>query len=155
MSDTTADVTANEEPAQEPLKPETDWKARSREWEAKAKANKDAADRLAALEEANKSEAQKAAERLAEAERRAVEAEARVLRREIALEHSLSREDAALLDAITDEDAMRALAERLSRQVEDNSKPGAYVPAEGGRPAALALNGDGLEDALRRKLGIR
>src|SRR5690606_21944089 len=67
--------------------------------ELKAKAAK-----LDEIEEANKSEAEKVAERLAKAEAAAREAEARALRREIALEHGLSKEDAALLDAVTDED---------------------------------------------------
>lgn len=42
---------------------ETDWKAESRKWESLAKKNKDAAARLAEIEEANKSEEQKRAER--------------------------------------------------------------------------------------------
>lgn len=66
-------------PAQEPEhKDETDWKARSREWERRAKENKAAAEKLAELEEAQKSAEQKAAERLAEAERKAAEAEFKV-----------------------------------------------------------------------------
>lgn len=144
MSDTitTSDVPkpgppAQEAPGDDEQKPqettEVDWKAKAREWERRAKENKTAADELTAIKESQKSEADKVAERLAEAERKAAEAEARVLRREVALEHKLSTEDAALLDTITDEDAMRALAKRLAA-VESDNKHGNHVPREGNNP---------------------
>lgn len=119
----TPDLEAPEPPAQEtPTETDTkDWAAEaarltaeSRKWEARAKENKAAADRLAQLEEESKTAEQKAAERLAAAEKAAAEAEAKVLRRDIALEHKLTTEDAALLDTITDEDTLRALAARLA-----------------------------------------
>lgn len=59
-------------PAQEP-----DWKAEARKWEARAKENIEAARRLAEIEEANKSEAQKAAERLQALEAKVKEYETR------------------------------------------------------------------------------
>ncbi|HET8627742.1 MAG TPA: hypothetical protein VFL91_10000 [Thermomicrobiales bacterium] len=114
-------------------KPEIDWKAKSREWERKAKANAGAAKKLAEIEESSKTEAQKAADRATAAEQRAIEAEAKVLRRDIALEHKLSKDDAALLDALTDEDAMRALAARLGA---GSGKKSNYVPREGSNPNA-------------------
>jgi membrane protein involved in colicin uptake len=118
MSDTIptpADI-APVEPAQATPEPavEPDWKAEARKWESRAKENKGAAERLAEIEEANKSAEQKAAERLAVAEKAAAEAEAKVLRRDIAIEHKLSAADAALLDTITDEAALRSLAARLT-----------------------------------------
>ncbi|MFE9955842.1 hypothetical protein [Micromonospora sp. NPDC005299] len=122
--------------AQDTRPDEIDWKAKSRDWERKAKANADAAKRLAEIEEANKSEADKAAERLAKAEQTARDAEARALRREVALEHKLSKDDAALLDSITDEDAMRRLAERLGQQAEGRKKQGNHVPREGTSPTS-------------------
>lgn len=45
-----------------PAQDSTDWKAEARKWEERAKANKDAAARLAEIEEASKTEAQKRAE---------------------------------------------------------------------------------------------
>src|SRR5690349_3293430 len=116
MSDTTEAGTAETaEPAEsaepqegqqdEPTTFDAEYVAKLRKENAKyrteAKANASAAKKLAEIEEANKSEAQKAAERLTKAEQRAVEAEAKVLRREIAIEHKLSTDDAALLDALT------------------------------------------------------
>ena len=117
-------------------KHEVDWKAKSREWERKAKANAGAAQRLAEIEEANKTEAQKAAERLAKAEQTAKDAEARVLRREVALEHKLGKDDAALLDSIIDEDAMRALAARLAGGRQQRN----HVPREGSNPKPPATD---------------
>jgi hypothetical protein len=58
-------------PVPEPLAQEdpTDWKAQARKWEQRAKANKDAADQLHAIEESQKTEAQKQADALAAAQR--------------------------------------------------------------------------------------
>lgn len=66
--------TENPTPAPEAPKPEApaqepDWKAEARKWEARAKENKTAADRLAEIEEAQKSEAQRQAEALEAANR--------------------------------------------------------------------------------------
>jgi hypothetical protein len=113
------------------------------------------AAKLDEIEEAQKSEAEKAADRLAKAEQRAAEAEAKALRREIALEHSLSKDDADLLDSLTDEAAMRRLAERLAAANADKRKNGNHVPSEGGKGGEPpALNSNSLENALKSKLGI-
>lgn len=140
MSDdqqTEATATETEEAQQQDQAPKPTetvefWKQKAREQERRAKENADARRRLSEIEDAQKSEADKAAERLAEAERKAAEAEARVLRREVALEHKLKPEDAALLDAVTDEEAMRALALRLAGGGED--KPKNHAPREGANP---------------------
>jgi hypothetical protein len=55
----------------------TDWKAKSRMWEQRAKENSGAAKKLQELEDAQKSELQKANERAEKAEKRAEEAERR------------------------------------------------------------------------------
>lgn len=63
--------------AQPPATPETDttdWKAEARKWEARAKENRTAAEKLAQLEDANKSETEKLADKLTQAEQRAQEA---------------------------------------------------------------------------------
>lgn len=64
---------APEPPAQEDR---TDWKAESRKWEQRAKANSDAAKRLHDIEESQKTEAQKQADALATAQRELAEAKA-------------------------------------------------------------------------------
>src|SRR5690625_7358901 len=65
------------------------------------KSLKERAQRLDDIEESQKSETEKANERLTAAETRAVEAESRLLRREVALDDQLSKDDAALLDTLT------------------------------------------------------
>ena len=70
---------------------------------------KKAADRLKALEEANKTEAEKAAERLAAAEKRAAELEAKALRAEVAAAKGVP---AALLTGSTAEE-LEAAADAL------------------------------------------
>lgn len=56
--------TGSATPPEAPAQDATDWKSEARKWEDRAKQNKEAADRLAEIEEANKSEAQKQAEAL-------------------------------------------------------------------------------------------
>lgn len=106
------------------------------------------AAKLDEIEEATKTEAEKAAEQLTAAEKRAAEAEARALRREVALEHQLGKDDAALLDSLTDEDAMRALAARLGAAAGKKSN---YVPREGSNPSA-GKNGASDEREFARSL---
>lgn len=53
----------------------TDWKAEARKWESRAKENSTAAARLAEIEEAGKTEAQKAIERAEKAEKALAERE--------------------------------------------------------------------------------
>lgn len=62
-------------PAPEPPAQETDWRAEARKWETRAKENKSAAEKLAELEESQKTEAQKLADRAAKAEAKAAEYE--------------------------------------------------------------------------------
>ena len=87
-----AEIQPTEPTAEAPATPEVDWKAKAREWEKRAKENKAAADKLAELEESQKSEQQKLAERLAEAERKASEAELRAARSEVAREKGVPAE---------------------------------------------------------------
>ena len=87
-----AEIQPTEPAAEAPATPEVDWKAKAREWEKRAKENKAAADKLAELEESQKSEQQKLAERLAEAERKASEAELRAARSEVAREKGVPAE---------------------------------------------------------------
>jgi hypothetical protein len=130
---TAPQVTEQTPPEGEPKTFDADYVDKLRKESAKyrteAKANADAAKRLAEIEEASKSEAEKASERLAKAEQTARDAEARAVRREVALEHKLSTDDAALLDAIVDEDAMRRLAARLSTGA--GGRKSNHVPREG------------------------
>ena len=89
--------------------PEVDWKAKSRDWEKRAKENKAAADKLAELEESQKTEAQKLLDRATAAEQRAAAAESKAERARIAAEKGVP---ADLLVGDTAE-ALEAFADQL------------------------------------------
>lgn len=148
----TEDTTASTENAETEAKPTETvdfWKAKAREQEKRAKENAAAAKRLAEIEDAQKAEAQKAADALTKAEQRALEAEKRALSLEIATQHKLGPEDAALLAALPDEDSMQALARRLAGQAEEQRKAGPRVPKQGTQTAAAATGDDVMRDAVR------
>lgn len=107
------------------------WKAKAREQEKRAKANADAAKRLAEIEEAQKSEAEKAADRLAAEKDRADTAERLALSLRIATEHKLGADDAQLLQGLPDEASMQKLAKRLAAQEQAQPRRGNRVPGEG------------------------
>jgi ATP-dependent Clp protease ATP-binding subunit ClpA len=112
MSENAAETAPAEKPAEsktEAPAQETDWKAMARKWEAQAKANKDAADELAKIKDSQKTEAQKAADRLAALEKKAAEAEAKAIRAEVAAEKGVP---VALLSGSTRED-LEAAADAL------------------------------------------
>ena len=121
----------------EPQEPkETDWKAESRKWESRAKenlatakANEDAARRLAEIEEAQKTEAQKAQERVEVAEKRAAELELRSMRAEVAAAKGIPSE---LLTGTTKEE-LEAHADRLIEFRGEQAQPpaGPIAPGEG------------------------
>lgn len=139
-----------------PEKQETDWKAEARKWEsrakenlASAKANEDAAKRLAEIEEAQKTEAQKAQERLDAAEKRAAELELKATRAEVAAAKGVPVE---LLSGSTRDELEASAAALLAFRGEQEPQR-LHVPNEGKAPD-LPLNGDGLESALKSALGI-
>lgn len=135
-------------------KPEVDWKARSREWEKRAKANADAAKRLAEIEESQKSEQQKLTDAKTAAEEEAAKAKAEALRWRIAAKHKISDDDAELFLTGTDEETLerqaKALAER-TQPAQQKSKTGNYVPAEGTQPNPPGP--DPLRDLARQVFG--
>lgn len=80
------------------------WKALARKHEASAKANADAAKRLAELEDQGKSDTEKLSGRIAEAEKRAADAEARAMRLEVAATKGLTPTQAKRLVGASRED---------------------------------------------------
>jgi hypothetical protein len=96
-----------EAPAQEPpAKPETDWRAEAKKWETRAKENKSAAEKLAALEESQKSEQQKLLERAEAAERERDTVRTEALRLRIAHEKGLTPKQAARLRGNSEEELL-------------------------------------------------
>lgn len=144
MSDTepTPDAPADapdqtEAPAQE-AKAETDWRAEAKKWESRAKENKTAAERLAQLEESQKSEQQKLMERAEAAERERDEVRTEALRLRIAHEKGLTPRQAARLRGSSEEE-LTADADAL---LEEFGPPGPRRPTgdvgQGPRDTATA-----------------
>lgn len=130
---------------------DVDWKAKAREWEKRAKANADAASKLAALEESQKTEAQKLADAKTAAEQAAAEAKAEALRWKIAAKHGISDDDAELFLTGTDEDTLTKQAERLAGVASDRKKNGNHASKEGA--TQKAAKADDLSEFARHVFG--
>ena len=157
MSDIAAaeSATATTEPAPAPAQ-ETDWKAEARKWEARAKENSGAANKLAEIEESKKSETQKLQEQLATLQERAATAERDRERLAVIAKHGIPEGFHDLVHG-ADAEALEASAAKVRSLITTSAQPESaasfVIPDEGGSPS-LALNGDGIESALRKALGI-
>jgi hypothetical protein len=109
----------------------TDWKAKAREWESRAKANKTAADELAALKQSQMSEQERLSAQLAEAQKSAETARSEALRLRVAAKFGIGDEDADLFLTGADEATLTKQAERLTARVADRKKQGNHVAREG------------------------
>lgn len=165
MSETTtiptpADV-APQQPAVEPASTEPKptetvdfWKQKAREQETRAKANADAAKRLAEIEEASKTAEQKNAERLAALERENAELAAMATITKIAANSNIPADILAGPRDRTPE-AVQEFADRLSSFLDERGKPRTPRPnpAQGDPAQPLALNdSDGLTRAVLAKV---
>jgi hypothetical protein len=126
---------APEQPQEGPEQPEAfdaDYVAKLRKeaarYRTEAKANAEAAKKLAEIEEANKSEQQKLTDRLASLEQEATQAKAEALRFKIASKFGVTEEDTELFLTGTDEETLTKQAERLAARNEDAAKPRAPKP---------------------------
>lgn len=130
---------AASKPAEPAPAQETDWKAESRKWEARAKENSDAAARLAEIEEAKKSDDQKKDEALNAALAKVKEFEAREQSAAWAKEITEgSKIPADALRGSTREELEAHFNQLQSIMPADEPKKGAvgpYVAGEGGSPA--------------------
>lgn len=92
------------------------------------------AARLDEIEQANKSEIERATEARTAAERERDAAKAEALRLRVATKHGISDEDADLFLTGTDEATLTRQAERLAGRAADRMKQGNHVPREGNPP---------------------
>ena len=154
MSEQTAEATATgtEAAAEQTETKSTEtvefWKQKAREQEKRAKENATAATRLAEIEESQKSEAQKSADRIKTLETEAADARREALRFKVASKHGIDSEMADLLLTGADEDAMTKQAEAIKQQSDTRKKQGNRVPTEGTNSKA----GDDPLRALARDL---
>ena len=118
---------------------ETDWKAEARKWEARAKdnlasarVNEDAAKRLAELEDAQKTEAQKQQEALEKAQRELAELTVAKTRAEVAAAKGVPAE---LLTGSTQEE-LEARADDLIAWRGEPAPQKLIIPNEGKSPSS-------------------
>lgn len=132
---------------------ETDWKAEARKWESRAKenlasarANEDAAKRLAELEDAQKTEAQKQQEALEKAQRELAELTVAKTRAEVAAAKGVPVE---LLTGSTQEE-LEAAADALIAFKGDPQPQKLIVPNEGNSPVVTKTTADLFADAFNQ-----
>lgn len=156
MADEIAPQGATPEPIvpapQEPAPQETDWKAEARKWESRAKdnlsaakANEDAAKRLASIEEASKTEAQKTADRIAalEAENVSFKTREQINAWKAEVAEATGVPVGVLAGSTLDE--ITAHAESLKALIQ-SAPAGPIVPSEGtGKPGVSQLSKSDLE----------
>lgn len=119
------------------------WKQKAREQEKRAKENADAAKRLDELEQASKSDLEKANDRAAKAEAEVGTIPAKVadaLRVHLVALHEISKDDAELFLTATDPELLvkqvNGLIGRAGAATEAARKNGNRVPREGTNPSA-------------------
>lgn len=120
------------------------------------KALSDLAAKVKAFEDRDKSESEKLQEQLSELSDRASKAERENARLAVIAEYQIPKDFQDLIQG-DDADALVATASKVQALIATTSAPSdrasLVIPSEGGSPA-LALNGDGLESALKSALGI-
>ena len=138
MSDTPTDTSeTTPEAAQEPTTFDADYvsklRAEAAKYRKEAKANAEAAARLAQIEDAQKTEAQRAAEALAAAQRDAEQARAEALRLKVGVAHGLPPELVSRLQGSTEEELAADAANLLPL-----IKPATPTPATAPQPAPVS-----------------
>jgi hypothetical protein len=138
MSETTAETTATETTASTTA-PETPkptetvefWKQKARDQEKRAKENAEAAKRLAEIEESQKSEAEKSADRIKQLEGDVPAARLAAFREAAVKFGGITQEDADLYLTASDMETLAKQAVGLARRSDDRKKQGNRVPTEG------------------------
>ena len=133
----------------------TDWKAEARKWEQRAKANTEAAERLQALEDAQKSEAQKQQDALAAATAERDQLRLDLMRRDVAAKVGLPPEMAARLQGATAEELetdAQALAPLIAARQEEERRKRFEDPGAGRGSGAASTPADAFAAALDQYL---
>lgn len=123
---------------------------------AEAKDNRLKASEFDKLQQERMTELERAQAQAQAAQQSAEKAAAEALRWRIAAKHGISDEDAETFLLGTDEETLTRQAQRLAAMNAASAAPTTPKPdrTQGGSGATVALNGDGLEQALKDKLGI-
>jgi hypothetical protein len=144
MSEQTAESTATETTANTEQQPEVKptetvdfWKQKAREQEKRAKENADARRRLDEIEEAQKTESEKVADRIAKAEAEVATVPAKVaeaLRSHLVALHQIDADDADLFLTANEPELLLKQVNRLLGQSDKRKRNNNVVPREGNTP---------------------
>ena len=137
-SEATETVTEGSEPS--PTETVEFWKQKAREQEKRAKDNSAAAKRLGELEDAQKSESEKFADRIAKAEAEASTVPAKVataLKDHLVTLHGFDAEDAELFLTAVEPELLLKQVTRLLGQSDKRQRKN-HVPREGENPSAAS-----------------
>ena len=134
------------EPTDEQQKPTETvefWKQKAREQEKRAKENAGAAKRLTEIEDSQKTEAEKTADRLAKADAEVTSVPSKVadaLREHLVALHEIDPDDAELFLTGSEPDLLLKQVTRLlaqkGEQSDNRKKNGNHVPKEGNNPSS-------------------
>jgi len=119
------------------------------------KERNDLAAKVKEFTDRDKSESERMQEQLQELTQRATQAEREKARLAVIAEHQIPKDYQDLVQG-ADEDSLVASATKVAALIAATSSPDRatlVIPDEGGHPN-LALNGDGIESALKKALGI-
>lgn len=163
MSDPTSTTDATEPATDQPAEPastdkplgENGEKALKAEREARTAAEKSAAalqKQLDDINAANLSDLERAQKDAEDARAAAATAASEALRLRVAAKHGISDEDADLFLTGSDLETVQRQAAALVARTSNGPKPDLSQGGNGSTP--LALNSNGLEQALKSKLGI-
>jgi hypothetical protein len=132
------EATTGEQPAEQEQPKPTEtvdfWKQKAREQEKRAKDNAEAAKRLSEIEDAQKTESQKTAERLAKADAEVASIPSKVadaLREHLVALHEIDKDDAELFLTGNEPELLLKQVTRLLGQADKRKKNGNHVPREG------------------------
>ncbi len=156
----TAATATTTEPEQQTKPAETVdfWKQKAREQEKRAKENAAAAQKLAEIEDAQRTDAERSASRIADLEAELGEARRDSLRFKVASKHGISDEDAEMFLTGSDEETLIRQAERLAAWNAEAAAPRAPKPdanqgrSQGNAPKSPA---DSFADFFRNNLPER
>jgi TPR repeat protein len=133
---TATDAEGTEQTQPKPTETVDFWKQKAREQEGRAKANAEAARRLAEIEESQKSEAEKVADRIAKAEAEVATVPAKVAAslRDALVSLGVVSEDRKVLLTATEPEALLEQVKAIQSLTSELKTKSNHVPREGENP---------------------
>lgn len=131
------------------------WKRQARDNEARAKANADAAKRLADIEDSTKSDTERLTSKAAKLEADLGTANNEIVRLQAAIEHGLSGEDLILLPKGLSAEETQTAAKRLAERGNTGGGQQQDPPSFDGGARGSSTGGQSFDETVRRALRNR